>query len=72
VGTYNRLRRLWQPSADTLEAIAAELGEHWRSSTSSPERPYWPTPVSWVKILALRSGAAPHAHHFTIGGKLIR
>ena len=72
MGTYNRLRRLWQPSAETLEAIAAQQGEHWRSASSSPEWPYWPTRVSWLEVLALRSGAARPAHHFTIGGKLIR
>ena len=71
MGTYNRLRRLWQPPANTLEAMAVALCEHWRAANLPPERLFWPTPVSWLKIPALRPSRAP-AYHFTTGGRLIR
>ena len=50
MATYRGLRRLWQPPADTLEAIAAVLGEHWRAAaTARAARAFWTTPVSWLK-----------------------
>jgi hypothetical protein len=68
------LRRRWQPSAGTLESIAALLGDHWRGVAGHPAQPFWTTPVSWVAIRAVRAHArrAPIHHHFTTGGKLIR
>jgi len=74
VGKYEGLRRLWQPPADTLEAIAAVLGEHWRAAAAHPEQLFWATPVSWVTVRAVRVHArhAPVHHHFTSGGKLIK
>jgi len=54
VATYRGLRGLWRPPAETLEAIAAVLGEHWRAAaTSRTARIFWATPVSW-----LRAGSA--------------
>ncbi len=74
VGNYRGLWRLWQPPAETLEAIAAALTEHWRAAASRPEQLFWGTPVSWVTLRAARIQArrAPVHHHFTSGGKLIR
>jgi hypothetical protein len=74
MGHYRGLRRLWQPPAETLEAIAGVLGEHWRAAASHSARLFWPTPVSWVAVRAVRSHArrAPVHHHFTSGGKLIK
>ena len=49
MGTSDRLRRLWRPSADTLEAIAAVLREHWRAAAKI--RPvFWPTPARWLQV----------------------
>jgi hypothetical protein len=73
VGTTKGLRRLWQPSGETLEAIAAVLGGHWRAGTARPEQLFWGTSVSWLTVHDARPSAqrAPH-HHLTSGGKLIR
>ena len=73
MGSYKRFRRLWQPSGETLEAIAAVLGEHWRAGTASPEGLFWPTSVSWLTVHDVRPRAqrAPD-HHLTSGGRLIR
>ena len=43
------IRRLWRPSADTLETIAAALGAHWRAAATRPTRLFRSTPVSWLK-----------------------
>ena len=49
MATYRGLRRLWQPPAETLEAIAGVLGEHWRAAARSrAARAFWATPVSWL------------------------
>ncbi len=73
MGDHKRFRRLWQPSGETLEAIAAVLGEHWRTATAHPEALFWASPVSWLTFpdLRPRSQRAPD-HHLTSGGKLIR
>jgi hypothetical protein len=74
VGTDKRLRRLWKPSSETLEAIAAVLGGHWRAAgTAKPEQLFWPTSVNWLTVHDVRPSAqrAP-PHHLTSGGKLIR
>ena len=74
MGTDKRLRRLWKPSSETLEAIAAVLGGHWRAAgTVHPEALFWPTSVNWLAVHDVRPSArrAPH-HHLTSGGKLIR
>lgn len=47
--TYNGLRRLWRPPAETLEALTSALGQHWRAAASS-QRLFWPTPVQWLKV----------------------
>lgn len=50
MATYRGLRRLWLPPADTLEAITAVLGEHWRAAARSrAARAFWSSPVSWLK-----------------------
>jgi hypothetical protein len=74
VGNSRGLRRLWQPPAEKLEAIAAVLTEHWRAAASHPGQLFWASPVSWVTVRAVRIQArrAPVHHHFTSGGKLIR
>jgi hypothetical protein len=74
VGNDKGLRRLWQPPAETLEAIAGVLGERWRTAASQSARLFWTTPVSWVAVRAVRFHArrAPVHHHFTSGGKLIK
>ena len=46
--TYNGLRRLWRPPAETLEAFTSALGQHWRAASS--QRLFWPTPVQWLKV----------------------
>jgi hypothetical protein len=73
VGTDKRLRRLGKPSSETLEAIAAVLGEHWRAATPHPEQLFWAASVSWLTVHDVRP-RAPRApdHHLTSGGKLIR
>ena len=73
MGTTKGLRRLWQPSGETLEAIASVLGEHWRTATAPPEQLFWASPVRWLTFPDLRPRAqrAPD-HHLTSGGKLIR
>jgi hypothetical protein len=74
VGTDRRLRRLWKPSSETLEAIAGVLGGHWRAAgTAHPEALFWPTSVNWLTVRDVRPRAqrAPD-HHLTSGGKLIR
>jgi hypothetical protein len=49
VVTYNGLRRLWRPPAETLEALTSALGQHWRAAASS-QRLFWPAPVQWLKV----------------------
>ena len=73
MGVHKHLGRLWQPSGETLDAIAAVLGEHWRTATAHPEALFWASPVSWLTFpdLRPRSQRAPD-HHLTSGGKLIR
>ena len=73
MGTTKGLRRLWQPSGETLEAIASVLGEHWRTATARPEQLFWATSVSWLSVHDVRPRAqrAPD-HHLTSGGRLIR
>ena len=73
MGRHKRFRRLWQPSGETLEAIAAVLGQHWRAATVHPEAQFWASSVSWLTFPDLRPRAqrAPD-HHLTSGGKLIR
>ncbi len=73
MGRHKRFRRLWQPSGETLEAIAAVLGQHWRAATAHPEQQFWPSSVSWLTFPGLRPRAqrAPD-HHLTSGGRLIR
>jgi len=66
VGTY-------KPSGATLEAIAAVLGEHWRTATAHPEKQFWSAPVSWLTVPDVRPRAQrARDHHLTSGGKLIR
>ena len=73
MGSRKRLRRLWQPSGETLEAIAAILGEHWRTATAHPEALFWARSVSWLTPPGLRPRAQrARDHHLTSGGKLIR
>jgi hypothetical protein len=51
VVTYRGLRRLWQPPADTLESIAAALGEHWRSAANSrPAKLFGTTSRNWLRV----------------------
>lgn len=73
MGTDKRLRSIWKPSGETLEAIAAVLGEHWRAATPHPEQLFWAASVSWLTVPDVRPRAqrAPD-HHLTSGGKLIR
>lgn len=73
MGTDKRLRRSWKPSGETLEAIAAVLGGHWRAGTARPEQLFWPTSVSWLTVHDVRPRAQRTPdHHLTSGGKLIR
>lgn len=74
MGNYNGLRRLWQPPAETLEAIAGVLGERWRAAAKQSARLLWATPISWVGVRAARVHArrGPVHHHFTSGGRLIK
>jgi hypothetical protein len=69
-----RLRRLWQPSVEKLDGIAATLRAHWRTATAQPAGLFFGTPVSWVKVQTVRANAlsSPAHHHFTTGGRLIR
>ena len=73
MGTDKRLRRLWKPSSETLEAIAAVLGGHWRAGAAHPEQLFWPTSVNWLTLPdAPTRSQRPRDHHLTSGGKLIR
>jgi poly(3-hydroxyalkanoate) synthetase len=58
---------LWQPSAETLEAIAKVIASHWTAAKTDQERSFWPTATNW-----LREQASATAYHFTSGGKLIK
>jgi hypothetical protein len=74
VGNYKSLGRLWQPSAETLESIAAVLSRHWRGAVTDTGQLFWPKPVSWVRPPSARAQAqrvAAH-HHLTSGGRLMR
>jgi hypothetical protein len=53
---------LWEPPAETLEAIAAVVAAHWNDAKAYRERLFWPTAESWLRP----------AYHFTRGGRLIR
>ena len=53
MATYRGLSGLWRPPAETLEAIAVALGEHWRAAAAArPVRLFWPTPVNWLRFRA--------------------
>jgi hypothetical protein len=53
---------LWQPSNETLEAIAAVVAAHWNEAKAYREQLFWPTGESWLS----------QVYHFTKGGKLIK
>jgi hypothetical protein len=53
---------LWQPSNETLEAIAAVVAAHWNVAKAYREQLFWPTGGSWFR----------QVYHFTNGGKLIK
>ncbi|MDB6089250.1 MAG: hypothetical protein JWN85_2034 [Gammaproteobacteria bacterium] len=41
--------RLWQPPAETLEAIADVLTSHWHAAKAPPqERLFWPGATNWL------------------------
>jgi hypothetical protein len=51
VVTYRRLRHLWRPPAETLEAIATVLGEHWRAAARSrTAQLFRSSPASWLQL----------------------
>lgn len=64
MGTDKRLRRIWKPSGETLEAIAAVLGQHWRAATPHSEQLFWVASVSWLTVPDVRP--APSARRITI------
>jgi len=50
VGPYNKLRRLWRPPGEALEAISSVLSEHWRAAAKMrPARLFWPSPARWLR-----------------------
>jgi len=50
MATRNGRRGLWQPPAETLEALAAVLKKHWRAAAGShPTRLFWPAPPRWLE-----------------------
>ena len=54
---------LWQPPAETLDAIAAIVAEHWNAAKASyGERLFWPDATNWLRDV----------YHFTNGGRLIK
>jgi len=43
-------RRLWQPPAETLEALGSVLGAHWRAAaTTRATRLFGSTRASWLR-----------------------
>jgi hypothetical protein len=40
--------RLWQPSGETLEAIADVLTSHWHAAKAPQERLFWPDATNWL------------------------
>lgn len=57
MGPYNKLRRLWRPPGEALEAISSVLSEHWRAAAKMrPARLFWPSPARWLRAEPL---AAP-------------
>ena len=57
---------LWQPPAETLEAIAEVVAEQGNAAKASyRERLFWPSATSWLRDQA-------GAYHFAKGGKLIK
>ena len=70
--TNRGLRRLWQPPAETLEALGSVLGAHWRAAARSRAAwLFWPTSASWLRERTTVETVAA-AHHLTTGGRLIR
>lgn len=53
---------LWEPSNETLEAIAAAIAAHWNAAKAFREQTFWPDTESWLKPI----------YHFAKGGKLIK
>ena len=50
MGPYNKLRGLWRPPAEALEAISSVLSEHWRAAAKMrPARLFWPSPARWLR-----------------------
>jgi hypothetical protein len=67
------LPRLWQPPPETLEAMGAVLGEHWRAAaTSGSLRLYRPAPSSWLRVESAMTVYPVRVHHFAMGGRLMR
>lgn len=40
---------LWQPTAETLETIAAVVAAHWTAAKSYGERTFWPSATNWLR-----------------------
>ncbi len=47
--------RLWQPPAETIEAIANTLSAHWAAAKSlQPKGEFWAHPGTWLRRQATR------------------
>jgi hypothetical protein len=61
--TQERLRQLWGPPQDALEAIAAVLSARWRAAAKAyPARLFRPAPTQWLqtpKLAPLRITISP-------------
>ncbi len=45
---------LWQPPAETLEAIAAVMSSRWSAARSQPDGLFWPHTTNWLRQQAKR------------------
>src|ERR1700742_1675703 len=59
---------VWQPPAETIDAIAAVLSAHWTAAKSQQLQVFWPRPGVWLsQLTTLReaadsSGTLPDPH----------
>ncbi|HVO48229.1 MAG TPA: hypothetical protein VMT29_18050 [Steroidobacteraceae bacterium] len=53
--TYKSNWRLWQPPAETIEAITTVLSSHWETAKSLQARALFSArPVNWLRLQANR------------------
>jgi hypothetical protein len=52
----------WQPSTETLDALAEVLTSHWTAAKSQHVQAFWPNSATWLRRQATRlMGETPAA-----------